>query len=120
MIAKKYAEESTCIEHRHGALLIRGGSVLNGSNNQLKPMLWANKFREYGCGHAARHAELGAILNVHRSKTKNATVYVVRINKRGDFRLSKPCNMCQKLLRHVGVKRVVYTIDNNTIACFKL
>ena len=55
-----------------------------------------------------------------RSVTQGATIYVVRINKEGQPRMSKPCPMCESALKHVGVKRVVYTdrdgrIENMTL-----
>ena len=34
---------------------------------------------------------------------------MVRINREGYPRMSKPCSMCESAMKHVGVKRVVYT-----------
>lgn len=36
-------------------------------------------------------------------------VYVVRINKQGLWRMSKPCKNCERALRNAGVYTVVYT-----------
>ena len=119
-LARRLAEGSTYSLHRHGAILVKGGSVLNWSANQNKVQRWAQRFRAHGCGHATHHAELGAILGVARDKTRGSDIYVVRISKKGSLLLSKPCPMCEEVLRHVGVKRVFYSIDDQTIECYKL
>ena len=119
-LAKKLANSSMCPDHRHGAVLVRGGSVINWSTNRNRVQRWAQKFRAHGCGHATHHAELGAILGVAREKTQGADVYVVRVNKRDNLLLSKPCPMCEEVLRHVGVKRVFYSVDDDTIECYRV
>ena len=65
-------------------------------------------------------SELGCILGVDRSITQGATVYVVRIGKNGDLRMSKPCHMCESAMRHVGIKKVVYTISDEEVGSLKL
>ena len=119
-LAKKLANSSACPDHKHGAVLVRGGSVINWSINRNRVQRWAQKFRAHGCGHATHHAELGAILGVAREKTQGADVYVVRVNKRDNLLLSKPCPMCEEVLRHVGVKRVFYSVDDDTIECYRV
>jgi len=57
---------------------------------------------------------------VGRNKTEGADVYVARIGKKGDFKMSKPCPMCESALRYVGVKRVIYTIDDKIAGSYKL
>lgn len=118
--AKRVAEESEFPDYRHGALLVRGGSILNSAYNKNSHIGWANRFRAKACGHATHHAELGAILGVDRSKTAGADVYVVRIGRAGNLKMSKPCQMCQSVLAHMGVKRVYYSIDEKSIGCIKL
>ena len=53
------------------------------------------------------HAEVDALRNV--KDAVGATVYVARINRQGEQRLSKPCLSCQQYLDKRGIKRVVYT-----------
>jgi deoxycytidylate deaminase len=119
-LAKRLANSSPCPDHKHGAVLVRGGSVINWSINRNRVQRWAQKFRAHGCGHATHHAELGAILGIAREKTQGADVYVVRVNKRDNLLLSKPCPMCEEVLRHVGVKRVFYSVDDDTIECYRV
>ena len=118
--AKRVAEESEFPDYRHGALLVRGGSILNSAYNKNSHIGWANRFRAKACGHATHHAELGAILGVDRAKTSGADVYVVRIGRTGELKMSKPCQMCQSVLAHMGVKRVYYSINEKKVGCIKL
>ena len=105
---------------RHGAVLIKGGSVLNASFNKDKYTSFGSRFRSPTRGHATVHAEIGCVLGLPRSVTSGADVYVCRINRNGEFRNSKPCTMCHEALKHVGVKRVYYTTNDNTFEMYKL
>lgn len=114
------AEESEFPNYRHGALLVRGSSILNSAFNKSNHINWANKFRAKDCGHATHHAELGAVLGMAREKTTGATIYVARIGKHGELKMSKPCEMCQQVMSHVGIKKVYYSIDDENMGCIKL
>ena len=111
-LAKCLAEQSDYGKFKHGAVLVQGGSVLNCSYNKDSYNSFGSRFRSINEGQATLHAELGCVLGIPRPKTTGATVYVARVNRFGEERISKPCNMCQNVLKHVGVKRVVYTTDN--------
>ena len=49
------ARESEFPNYRHGAILVRGGSILNTAFNKSNHINWANKFRAKNCGHATHH-----------------------------------------------------------------
>ena len=119
-LARNMAHNSPYGKLRHGALLVRGGSVMNTSFNKDKFNSFGSRFREQDRGPATLHAEIGCVLGQSRSTTSGADVYVCRINKKGEFRYSKPCAMCHQALRHVGVKRVYYTTNEGTIEMYKL
>ena len=119
-LAKNVASNSVYGKIRHGAVLVKGGSVLNACYNKDSYSSFGRRFRAPHRGHATVHAELGCILDMPRNVTTGADVYVRRINKKGDFRNSKPCSMCHSVLKHVGVKRVYYTTNHNTIEMYKL
>jgi cytidine deaminase len=55
------------------------------------------------------HAE-SRVLN---KATSNSTIYVVRVNRAGQYVLAKPCGDCEKKMRRYSVKRCYYTISNN-------
>jgi tRNA(Arg) A34 adenosine deaminase TadA len=119
-LAKNTARQSKYGKIRHGAVLVKGGSIINISHNKSNFSAFGNRFRKYDCGHATHHAELGCILGLDRSKTSGSVIYVVRINKDDEFRLSKPCSMCHEVLKYVGVKKVYYTTGDNAIEMYKL
>jgi len=45
---------------------------------------------------------------------------VARIGKKGSYKLSQPCSMCQAAMQYVGIKRVVFTINNKFAGSYKL
>ena len=121
-LARRVAQQSTFDGPRHGAVLVRGSSVINVSENKNNFCSFGNRFRKCNIqpGHSTVHAELGSILGIDRSKTEGADVYVARIGKRGDFKMSKPCPMCESALRHVGIRRVIFTINDKIAGSYKL
>ena len=119
-LAKNVAFNSDYGKIRHGAVLVKGGSVINTCCNKDKFCSFGARFRDPSRGPATIHAELGCILGLPRDVTAGADIYVCRVNKRGDFRNSKPCAMCHNALKHVGIKRVYYTVSDNTVEMYKL
>jgi tRNA(Arg) A34 adenosine deaminase TadA len=118
-LAKRMAHQSTYPDYRHGAVLVKG-SIRNVSFNKNNYCAFGSRFQREHQGRTTLHAELGAILGMDREITDGATVYVARVGKKGDYKLSKPCAMCHEALKHVGVKRVVYTINNKKAGSYKL
>ena len=120
-LAKRVASNSTYGRLKHGAVLLKGGNVINVAFNKPDFTKFGNRFRNnYTCGIATTHAEIGAILGLARSTTEGATIFVVRVNRCGEYRMSKPCPMCETALKHVGIKRVYYTTDDGNLECYKL
>jgi len=109
--AKSEAKKST-YRVKHGAILVKGGNIINVAYNENSYCSFGMRFRERNVGDATLHAELKCILGIDKSKTDGATLYVVRINNNEEFRMSKPCPMCQEGMRFCGIKRIVYTTDN--------
>lgn len=110
--------EKSKFTYRHGAVLVRGGHIISSAFNENRFCSFGARFRTED-GIATHHAELRCILGLDRSMTTGATVYVVRISNSGEFKMSKPCQMCRDSMRFVGVKRVIYT-TNNGIEMLKL
>jgi deoxycytidylate deaminase len=113
-LARKVALCSAQTDYKHGAVLVKGGSVINTSCNKNRLVSFGSRFCTEHDGIATLHAELGAILGLDRTVTEGATLYVARIGKDGGYRLSKPCSMCSAAMLHVGIKRVFWSIDNNS------
>ena len=119
-LARNIAHNSPYGKIRHGAVLTKGGSIINASFNKDNYTSFGSRFRSPLRGHATVHAELGCILGLPRDVTSGADLYVCRINRKGEFRFSKSCSMCHEALKHVGVKRVYYTTSDNTVEMYKL
>ena len=118
--AARIAQQSDFPDYRHGAILVKGSSILNTSTNKSNYCSFGHRFRRKAAGHATLHAELGAILGMDRTVTEGATIYVARVGKTGAFKLSKPCSMCHAAMKHVGIKRVVYTINDKVAGSYKI
>lgn len=55
------------------------------------------------------HSESRAILSLGLDNCENTNLYVVRIMKNKHLGLSKPCPSCQRLIKHVGIRKVFYS-----------
>lgn len=89
--------------NRHGAAVFRGGRVIATGRNFI------NKTHPQGSGNLKTiHAELQAITRALKTQ-ENLNGYgilVVRINKNGEPRMSKPCKDCMRLIRGLGLTAV--------------
>ena len=104
MRAARVAELATG-RSRHGAIIVKGGSVLGfGVNRSRTHNTWISGRDRSLC---SVHAELSAMRDC--SSCSGSTLYVVRINRRGMLRESAPCHNCQVSLRDAGIKRVVHS-----------
>lgn len=119
-LAKKVAYNCEADDYKHGAVLAKGGTVINTAFNKNSHCSFGYRFRNINLGLPTLHAEIGAVIGIDRSVTTGATLYVCRVGKNGDYRLSKPCPMCYAALKHVGVRKVVWTINNKECGTYKL
>lgn len=109
-LAKKLADGSDCVQ-RHGAVLVKSGSVLSTGVNKWRNdvSIAAHLFANDRSTDVSVHAEIDAL-----SRVKNpagSVMYIARLNKKGKAMLSKPCDNCAKALTDAGVTKVVYTIS---------
>ena len=81
---------------KHGAVVVRGGSVISvGVNkNRNHPTMVPS---EHIKTHCSVHAEVDALRKV--KNTKGATIYVARVGKNGQDRMSRPCDRCHDVIR---------------------
>jgi deoxycytidylate deaminase len=103
-LAMKIAMDSTC-RMRHGAVLVRGASVLAVGTNRFRNH--PATIKDYQ--HCSVHAEVTALRRVDHHAT-GTDLYVARVSRHGEPRLSRPCDACWGVLMRSGVHRVVYTI----------
>ncbi len=104
-LAVNVAQSSEC-RMKHGAVVVRGGSVISvGINkNRNHPTVVSS---EHIKTHCSVHAEIDALRKVKNAK--GATIYVARVNRKGQDRLSRPCDRCHDAIREAGIRKVVYT-----------
>lgn len=91
---------------KHGAVIVRGGSVLATGYNKDKNHP-NNVSEEHIKTHCSIHAEVDAMKKINN--VKGATIYVARINSFGKTMISKPCQRCYKKIKQSGIKKIVYT-----------
>lgn len=102
------------------AVIVRGGKVLSvGYNHRYWNGLTEHyKTTDHCC---TTHAEIDAIL-LKRKKVRfeGAKIYVLRLKANGTVGHAKPCEMCEKVLRAYGFKRMTYTIADDEYGVKKL
>lgn len=106
-VARYFATKSTA-RNTHGAVVVRGGSVLGTGYNKDRnhPMIVSPEHIKTDC---STHAEEVAIRDAGEDNVRGAVIYVARVNREGKDRDSKPCSRCSALIERVGIKRVVFT-----------
>lgn len=107
-IACKLALKSEHSQHRHGAVIVKGGNIISTGYNQLRP---SNVLKTETL-HAEAHAILKVLNDRRHSDLVGATMYVSRWTRGGILSLSRPCPSCTDLCRSVGIYDCVYTTVN--------
>jgi deoxycytidylate deaminase len=91
---------------KHGSVIVKGGRVISTGMNKDRshPRIVSS---EHIKDHCSVHAEVDAIKKA--KDVSGATIYVARVNRRGEARDSRPCNRCYEAIRKNGIKKIVYT-----------
>lgn len=108
-------EEALRSEHqmRHGAVVVKGGKVINSSRNQYCATNRINSFTAQRIW--SIHAEMNVLNGLPKSLTRGADLYVVRVGYGTQQRMmnSKPCAICSALCRKAGIKNVYYSTSTH-------
>jgi deoxycytidylate deaminase len=91
---------------KHGSVIVKGGRVISTGVNKERshPRIVSS---EHIKQHCSVHAEVDAI---KRAKdVSGATIYVARVNRRGEQRDSRPCSRCYEAIKESGIRKIVYT-----------
>lgn len=103
----------------HAAVIVSGGRVQSVGINKHKKNGFIKSFQHHDFCNT--HAECDAVLKARRKiDLRNAKIYVARLRKDGQIGNSKPCEMCALVLQRYGIRRVYYTISDDTFAVMKL
>jgi len=103
--------EKSPMQYRHGAILIKRGDILGKGYNipclpassRMKNMFLPDRKRP------SIHAELSCLKGLRHDQIRGSTVFVVRVSKSGELKMSFPCKRCVSLLTRKGVKKVLYS-----------
>ena len=102
-LRKKYKKRST------GAAYVEGGTVIIGCNDQ-KTSPFAKQMKSTWHWN---HAEFSVLKHVDDGS--NGVLYLYREIANGDLAMSRPCDICEKLLREKNIRKVIYTINNGWV-----
>ena len=95
--------------HKHGAVLVRSGKIVATGHNKVTRKVPSHMF--------SIHAEMAAIKASHQKcMLADSQIYVVRVNKEMNLADSKPCELCQRFMKHHGISRVFYSTNSGDIA----
>ena len=107
--AYKLSKRSTLSRFGHGAVLVKDGKIISEGWSHLSDM----RLTEY----ISIHAEVHALFRANRKDLMASTIYVVAHSKKSFNRSkAKPCRQCAAFLFDCGVKEIVYSVDDKTIA----
>ena len=107
----RYLATKSGSRHRHGAIVVRGGSVIGTGYNKDRnhPDIVSP---EHIKTHCSVHAEIDAMRDA-KWNVKGAVLYVARVNAHGKDRNSKPCDRCMVVIEATQIKKVIHTEGEN-------
>jgi deoxycytidylate deaminase len=112
--AARYCATKSTARNTHGAVVVKGGRVLGTgwNKNRNNPLIVSPEHIKSDCSY---HAEEVAIREAGEDNVRGAILYVARVNRHGNDRDSKPCSKCAILIKKVGIKRVIFTMEAGEI-----
>lgn len=90
----------------HVAAIFQRNKILSIGQNSFKTHPIAKK---YGHRNSILHAEVAAIIRHGLEDCSGLNMAVLRINRKNDLTISKPCPCCQSIITNVGFKKVFFT-----------
>jgi len=117
--AVRVAEQNTLYpKWRLGSIIVKGNSVLaSGQSRILTDPSQCDFSAHSPRPNVSLHAEIDSLRKAPRAS--GGTLYVARIGRNGKIGLSRPCPECRKAILESGIKRVIYTIDEDTFGTWQ-
>lgn len=110
------AQNSPCLMHRHGAVIVKDNEIVSEGFNHKRWHLYHK---------SSVHAEVDALTKMKHNKKllSQCDMYVVRIG--GDvmgrpLKYSKPCPDCMKAITKSGLRRVYYSTNHQFEECLMI
>lgn len=103
--------------------LINKAKKSDVSNKHAAGLIIKNKVIYYGVNRYIRkyntiHAELNIFERLKKNiKRKGTDIIVIRVDKNGELKNSRPCNHCIHSLRKLGIRKVFYSNEHGYIVC---
>lgn len=99
---------------QHGAVLTKGNKVLAVAPNKTRNSPWQ-------CPNAATvHAEQAVIKELRGNDLSDCTIYVARVDKKGNPAMSRPCAECMKTIISVDIRTIIYTNEAGSMSIEKV
>ena len=92
---------------RLGAVLVHKNNIVSVGTNSYKTHPLMSKRTAWPYLHAEQHA----IIRAGIDNCEGLDLYIARVLKNNTLALSKPCDVCAKLIQEVGIKRTFYCTD---------
>ncbi|MCK9439748.1 MAG: deaminase [Candidatus Caldatribacteriota bacterium] len=108
---KLAVEEAKKSDHKQriGAIIFDKSKIISkGFNSSQKSVKHLKKKFQRWPGTV--HAEVDAIIKA-RTDVKGLSMIVIRINNFNQLKLAKPCKWCQMYIKYVGIKKVIYSLN---------
>lgn len=111
--------EKSTYRFRIGAVIFKGSRIISSGHNGIRSVSQIkDKFKKY---ENSLHAEQAALMNIDWNKVKGCSILVMKISpSKGTLSMAKPCEICQKLLEHIGIKTIYYSNEKGEIVRKKL
>ncbi len=101
-LLKKVAQKSPVVKSKHCACIL--------VNNKIVSI----QYNDYSKRIKTIHAEVNAIINTKRIyKNKNAKMIVIRVDKSGNLKLSKPCDDCINFINNNNIIKLGTVLYSN-------
>ncbi|MCQ2210827.1 MAG: deaminase [Paludibacteraceae bacterium] len=107
----KVAKKSLQQQH-HGCVIVKNGRIISRGCNIDYDNDFLKKFNPYKHIHAEACAVMRA--NYPLKHLKDSTMYVCRVGLDGNLMNSRPCPMCQKIIKAFNIKKVKYSKQDGT------
>jgi len=97
----------------------RGRIVAIGRNNPIHthPVMQEYAVRAKSPEKSYLHAEISALI---KSRRKITSIIVIRINKRGNLAMARPCPVCMLAIKEAKLKYIEYSDESGRIIREKL
>ncbi len=108
---------------RHFSYLIYKNRIISTGYNKPTTHPLAS---EYGSFYAGIHSELNAIIKLPYNTTQykklisKCDMVNIRLTQIGNICISKPCDVCEQLLREYNINNVYYTITKGNIKKYNI